>query len=87
MEDLTKMTEDDLLFTIQRAQRIYLNRYALPLLQGETTVTDMLPNDKVFHSTDMSETLIVGPNYVISVDDEGNTTSVERAEWSTGWTC
>jgi len=81
------MDEDVLLNHIREAQRVYMERFANPMEEGEYSVTDALPNAKVFYSRDMDEVLVLDVDQIVSVDSGGNSASVQDPEWETGWNC
>lgn len=86
------MTDDELLFTIGEMQKEYISRVHPEMGEGVTQVIDALPQASVFYNDTLEEALITGVDFIIAVDDEGNTVSVEPNEegkiyWQTGWEC
>lgn len=42
---------------------------------------------QVFTSLDSDDALLIGEDWIICVDRDGNTSEANGMEWETGWSC
>lgn len=84
--NLKNMTEDELLYSIGEMQKEYISRVHPEMGEGIENVTSAL-SGTVFYSDNMDEAILVRTECIISISEDGNTASVEKPEWETGWEC